>query len=94
MAEPAIRRLSLAEFLRWEDGTDTRWELVDGEWKERPPFQWQDGTIEAMRFSPDGAEVVVVGHTPGIAVGWGWAARVRGATPTMARSAPEWYQRQ
>ena len=30
MAEPAIRRLSLAEFLRWEDGTDTRWELVDG----------------------------------------------------------------
>ena len=30
MAEPAIRRMTLAEFLRWDDGTDTRWELVDG----------------------------------------------------------------
>lgn len=30
MAEPAIRRMTLAEFLRWDDGSDTRWELVDG----------------------------------------------------------------
>lgn len=30
MAEPAIKRMSLAEFLRWDDGTDTRWELVEG----------------------------------------------------------------
>jgi len=30
MAEPAIQYMTLAEFLRWDDGTDTRWELLDG----------------------------------------------------------------
>ena len=30
MAEAAIRHMTLAEFLRWEDGTDTRYELIDG----------------------------------------------------------------
>jgi len=30
MAEPAIRRMALEEFLRWENGTDTRYELIDG----------------------------------------------------------------
>ncbi len=30
MADPAIRRMTLEEFLRWEDGTDTRYELIDG----------------------------------------------------------------
>src|SRR5260370_26238205 len=30
MAEPAIRRMPLEEFLRWDDGTDTRYELIDG----------------------------------------------------------------
>src|SRR5437868_8001516 len=30
MSELAVRRMTLAEFLRWEDGTDTRWELIDG----------------------------------------------------------------
>lgn len=30
MAEPAIKRMTLAEFLRWEDGTNTRYELVRG----------------------------------------------------------------
>ena len=30
MAEPAIRRMTLEEFLRWDDGTDTRYELIDG----------------------------------------------------------------
>lgn len=30
MAEPAARRMSLAEFLEWDDGTDTRYELIDG----------------------------------------------------------------
>jgi Uma2 family endonuclease len=30
MAEPALRRMTVAEFLRWEDGTDTRYELVGG----------------------------------------------------------------
>ena len=30
MADPAIRHMTLAEFLRWEDGTDTRYELIWG----------------------------------------------------------------
>lgn len=30
MSELAIRPMNLAEFLRWEDGTDTRYELVGG----------------------------------------------------------------
>jgi Uma2 family endonuclease len=30
MADPAIRGMSVDEFLRWEDGTDTRYELVGG----------------------------------------------------------------
>ena len=30
MSGLAIRRMTLSEFLRWEDGTDTRYELIDG----------------------------------------------------------------
>ena len=30
MAEPALRRMTLDEFLDWDDGTDTRYELVGG----------------------------------------------------------------
>jgi Uma2 family endonuclease len=30
MAEPAFRNMTLEEFLRWDDGTDTRYELMDG----------------------------------------------------------------
>ncbi len=30
MSEAAVKRMSLAEFLRWEDGTDTRYELLGG----------------------------------------------------------------
>jgi Uma2 family endonuclease len=30
MAEPAIGRMTLEEFLRWDDGTDTHYELIDG----------------------------------------------------------------
>jgi Uma2 family endonuclease len=30
MAEPAEKRWSVEEFLAWDDGTDRRYELVDG----------------------------------------------------------------
>jgi Uma2 family endonuclease len=30
MAEPALRRMKVDEFLSWDDGTDTRYELVGG----------------------------------------------------------------
>src|SRR5712691_4193069 len=31
MPELAVKRMTLAEFLHWEDGTDTRYELIYGE---------------------------------------------------------------
>jgi Uma2 family endonuclease len=31
MAKPAPRRMSLAEFLEWDDGSDLRYELIEGE---------------------------------------------------------------
>jgi Uma2 family endonuclease len=31
MSEAAFKRMTLAEFLRWEDGTDTRYELLAGQ---------------------------------------------------------------
>jgi Uma2 family endonuclease len=31
MAEPAVKSMTVAEFLCWEDGTDTRYELLAGE---------------------------------------------------------------
>jgi Uma2 family endonuclease len=31
MAEPAKKRWTVDEFLAWDDGTDRRYELVDGE---------------------------------------------------------------
>ena len=30
MASPAPERMTLAEFLQWDDGTDRRYELLDG----------------------------------------------------------------
>ncbi len=30
MAEPAIKSMSLDEFLRWDDGTETHYELIGG----------------------------------------------------------------
>jgi len=30
MEEPAIKHMTLSEFRRWEDGTDTRYELIGG----------------------------------------------------------------
>src|SRR5438132_7175517 len=30
MSELAVKRMTLAEFLRWEDGTDTRYERLPG----------------------------------------------------------------
>jgi Uma2 family endonuclease len=30
MAEPAIKQMTLDEFLRWDDGTETRYELIGG----------------------------------------------------------------
>jgi Uma2 family endonuclease len=31
MSELAVKRMTVAEFLRWEDGTDTRYELLAGQ---------------------------------------------------------------
>jgi len=31
MSEVVVKRMTVAEFLRWEDGTDTRYELLAGQ---------------------------------------------------------------
>ena len=45
MAEPAAKRMSLAEFLEWDDGTDTRYELIDGRPRAMAPPIEAHGTI-------------------------------------------------
>jgi hypothetical protein len=47
MAEPAERRMNLAAFLDWDDGTDTRYELVDGRPVAMAPPVEAHGTIVA-----------------------------------------------
>ena len=47
MAEPAAQRMSLAEFLEWDDGTDTRYELIDGRPRAMAPPIEAHGTIVA-----------------------------------------------
>jgi Uma2 family endonuclease len=47
MAEPAERRMSLAEFLEWDDGTDTRYELIDGRPRAMAPPIEAHGTVVA-----------------------------------------------
>jgi hypothetical protein len=47
MAEPAERRMSLAEFLEWDDGTATRYELNDGRPRAMAPPVEAHGTIVA-----------------------------------------------
>ena len=46
MAEPAEQlRMTLAEFLEWDDGTDTRYELIDGQVVAMAPPRDAHGTI-------------------------------------------------
>ena len=46
MAEPAEQlRMTLAEFLDWDDGTDTRYELIDGQVVAMAPPRDAHGTI-------------------------------------------------
>jgi Uma2 family endonuclease len=47
MVEPAAQRMSLAEFLEWDDGTDTRYELIDGRPRAMAPPIEAHGTIVA-----------------------------------------------
>jgi Uma2 family endonuclease len=47
MAEPAEERMSLAAFLEWDDGTDTRYELLDGRVVAMAPTIEAHGTIVA-----------------------------------------------
>ena len=47
MAEPAAQRMSLAAFLEWDDGTDTRYELIDGRPVAMAPPIEAHGTIVA-----------------------------------------------
>jgi Uma2 family endonuclease len=45
MAEPARRSMTADEFMTWDDGTDTRYELVDGDVVAMAPASDPHGTI-------------------------------------------------
>ncbi|MGH6897529.1 MAG: Uma2 family endonuclease [Geminicoccaceae bacterium] len=45
MATPAPKRMTLAEFLEWDDGTDTIYELIDGQAVAMAPPRDAHGTI-------------------------------------------------
>jgi Uma2 family endonuclease len=47
MAEPVERRWTVEEFLAWDDGTDRRYELIDGKIVEMPLQPEAHGTIMA-----------------------------------------------
>lgn len=47
MAEPATRPMSVEEFLDWEDGTDTRYELIGGFVVAMAPPREAHGTLAA-----------------------------------------------
>ena len=44
MAEPAVKPMTLEEFLRWDDGTETRYEMIGGFPVAMPP------SVEAQRI--------------------------------------------
>jgi len=71
MAEPAEQRMSLAAFLEWDDGTDARYELVDGRVVAMVPPIEAHGTIVANiaaavrpRLNPPCRVVVEAGIKP------------------------------
>jgi Uma2 family endonuclease len=71
MAEPAEQRMSLAAFLEWDDGTDTRYELIDGHPVAMAPPIEAHGTIVANlarhignRLKPPCRVVVEAGIIP------------------------------
>ena len=45
MATAAPRRMTVAEFLAWDDGTDTRYELIDGRPVAMAPVRARDSRI-------------------------------------------------
>jgi Uma2 family endonuclease len=45
---PDDLRLLLAEFLDWDDGTDTRYELIDGQVLAMAPPSPRDGALTAQ----------------------------------------------
>ena len=47
LAEPALKRLRVEEFLAWDDGTDRRYELVAGESVAMAPVQGVHSALAA-----------------------------------------------
>jgi len=46
----ASHKLTIAEYLAYDDGTDTRYELVNGELVEMPPESWSNSLIAKCLF--------------------------------------------
>ena len=58
-----------------------RWQLADGDPEPRAldALEWQDGTIEAMRFTVFGTEVLAASRNRGTAAVWKWDTKEFGA---------------
>jgi tRNA A-37 threonylcarbamoyl transferase component Bud32 len=58
-----------------------RWQFADGERVPRSldPLEWQDGTIEALRFTVYGAEVLAASRNHATAFVWNWETARPGA---------------
>jgi Uma2 family endonuclease len=88
MAEPAAQRMSLAEFLEWDDGTDTRYELIDGRLRTMASPIEAHGTVVANlarhignRLKPPCRAVVEPGLFP-------WIGATLGIRPIWSSPAP------
>ena len=57
MAEPAVKRWTIDEFLAWNDGTDRRYELIDGAPVAMAPPGEAHGTIVANLAIRIGAQL-------------------------------------
>jgi Uma2 family endonuclease len=47
----AVKKLTLEEYLTYDDGTDTKYELVDGELVEMPPESDRNNLISLYLLS-------------------------------------------
>lgn len=68
MAEPAVRRMTLDEFLQWDDGTDARYEFAGGEPVAMAPgstrlgvLAQRAGSLIEEALGPDSPSIVAQG---------------------------------
>jgi Uma2 family endonuclease len=77
MSEVAVKRMTVAEFLRWEDGTDTRYELLAGQPVAMPLAPVAHGVLAARLCGAIGSRLQLTRT---------WAAQIGGAIALRSRT--------